>query len=186
MNGWRKCGIYRRPWYLQVCVSWRPYVRKNLRCLGSIRLKIVLWILIDFSQDSSQIPRKTCHLSTNLNLAFYHLYYSVPFQTWEENLIFWVLFALGEAYFHKIKGRKTLSRSHDSLTQLILMWKVIESWFLYIICTRGIKKLFLKFIFIYLFIYFLLGLAQTVCCKGWFTIYTNGVLFSQKEWMIYL
>jgi hypothetical protein len=126
-----------------------------------------------FSHKASQLPPKTCCFSKNLKSSHY-----MPFWTWlDYHYNFYLAFGAPFAflgcilYFHKIKGKETLSRSHNNLNptddNLGLTECFSASTELCKVCVCvcvTLNDFFLRFLLIYLFA--LSHLIKNACNKS--------------------
>jgi hypothetical protein len=64
------------PWYWRVCGSKETVVEENLWMLGMQRFSTVLRCLAHFSHNATQLPLKTCCLSTHLKFSVDHFNYA--------------------------------------------------------------------------------------------------------------
>jgi hypothetical protein len=138
----------------------RLLLRKTHECSGCIEFSSVL------KMPDSSFPR-CCPTSTKDMLPFNkskiftlslknvrYLSY-MPFLAWEDYhnfyLAFWALFALGEACFHKIKGRKYSEISHNDLNTANVNTGLNAPWhqLSYITHMWELKFWFLKFLLIF-------------------------------------
>jgi hypothetical protein len=93
--------------------------------------------LTHFSHNATQLPLKTGHLSTNLKFSLYHF-------NWTHSLLSCFLgiicFWEGISYFHKIKNRETLSRSHNNLNTTMLTWNSPRASFHQLNCVLHVQE----------------------------------------------